>query len=137
MKLQKEKYLPQIEQRKFRRASIFRQSYLVVNGIKTKVVCNHVASKSIFNEYVKGMNEINANQCYLVPPLIKVDLSDNCFDVFDLLIVSTDMHIKKIYVNRNNIDLDELYFAGVLLLQKNSRQKIGITEGSKINFRRV
>ncbi len=137
MKLKKETYIPQIELRKFKRASIFRQSYLVINGIKTKMICNHVSSKQMFDEYVKGMNEVKINQCYLVPPLIKVDLSNNTFDVFDLLIIGTDMVVKKVYTNSHNIDLNELYFAGVLLLQKNIKSHLNIDVGSKINFRRV
>ncbi len=137
MKLTRDKYLPQIEKRRFKRASIFRQSYLVVNGIKTKIVCHHIKSKKDFDAYVKGIHEIDGNTSYLIHPLIKVDLSNDTFDVFDLFIIGTDMYVKKVCSNKNNINLEELYFGGVLFLQKNLRQKIDLEVGSKIKFRRV
>ncbi len=137
MKLKKEKYLPQIEARKFKRASIFRQSYLVINGIKSKIVCNHVTTKKSFDEYVRGMNEVDGNTAYLIHPLIKVDLSNNSFDVFDLFILGNDMYIKKVYTRGHDINLEELYFSGVLLLQKNLAPKMDIDVGTKITFRRV
>ncbi len=137
MKLKREKYLPEIERRKFKKASAFRQSYLVINGQKTKIICNHINNDTSFNEYVKDINDIDSYCCYLIAPMIKVALTPEIFEVFDVLEIGNDMYIKAIYTNNSQIDDYEFYYDGILLLQKNLSEKINLLVGSKINFRRV
>ncbi len=137
MKLKREKYLPEIEMRKFKRASAFRQSYLVINGQKTKIVCNHINNDEAFDEYVKDINDVDSYTSYLIAPMIKVVLTPEIFEVFDVLEIGNDMYIKSLYTSNQQIDAYELYYDGILLLQKNLSHKINLLVGSKINFRRV